>query len=315
MERAREFAEITGAPLLTTDPEVVIDSPDVDVVYVCVPTAGHQELVLRAAERGKRVFCEKPLSTGLAEAEEMTAAMARAGVAAGVGLVLRHSPVLTVLKSMTEDERLGRLMAVVFRDDQFFPVHGHYGSDWRKDQRLVGSGTLLEHSIHDVDALRWLGGEVRAVRGHVSNFAGHEGVEDLATGDFEFASGARAALVSVWHNILGRPSTRRLELFFENGMFATDHDFFGPIQYQTEGEGQTVSEEEVRRRYLELVGLRGEAYEQALSRYTLSDYFFLKALAEGRRPFPDFAVALEAHRLVDAIYRSAEADGEEIRLA
>lgn len=314
IERAREFAEITGARLVTADAEELIDSSEVDVVYVCVPTAGHRELVLRAAERGKRVFCEKPLSTGLAEAEEMAAAIERAGVAAGVGLVLRHSPVYTVLTSMTADERLGRLMAVVFRDDQFFPVRGHYGSEWRKDRRLVGSGALLEHSIHDVDVLRWLGGEMRTVRGHVANFAGHEGVEDLATGDFEFASGARAALVSVWHNILGRPSTRRLELFFENGMFATDHDFFGSIQYQTEGEPQTVGEEEVRRRYLEIVGLRGEAYEQALSRYTLADYFFLKALEEGKQPFPDFPLALEAHRLVDAIYRSAEAAGEEVRL-
>jgi predicted dehydrogenase len=313
IERARDFAEITGARVVTTDASELIDSPDVDVVYVCVPTAGHRELVLRAAERGKRIFCEKPLSTGLAEAEEMAAAVARAGVAAGVGLVLRHSPVYAVLKSLTEDPGLGRLMAVVFRDDQFFPIHGHYGSEWRKDRRLVGSGTLLEHSLHDLDALRWLGGEVRALRGSVANFAGHEGVEDLATAHLEFESGARAELVSVWHNLTGRPSTRRLELFFENGMFATDHDFFGPIVWQKEGPPQEISEAEVRRRYLDLVALRGEAYENALSRYTLSDYFFLKALEEGEPPFPDFPLALEAHRLADAIYRSARAAGEEVR--
>jgi hypothetical protein len=63
------------------------------------------------------------------------------------------------------------------------------------------------------------------------------------------------------------------------------------------------------------VGLRGEAYENALSRYTLSDYFFLKALEEDKSPFPDFPLALEAHRLVDAIYRSAAAGGEEVRPA
>jgi predicted dehydrogenase len=281
IELAREFADITGAGLVTADATEVIDSPDVDVVYVCVPTAGHRELVLRAVERGKRIFCEKPLSTGLAEAEEMAAAVERAGVAAGVGLILRHSPVYTVLKSLTEDASLGRLMAIVLRDDQFFPIQGHYRSDWRKDQRLVGSGTLLEHSIHDVDVLRWLGGEVRALRGTVSNFAGHEGVEDLATAQLQFESGARAELASIWHNVTGRPSTRRLELFFENGLFATDHDFFGPIVWQRDGEPQEMSEEEVRRRYLELAGLRGEAYENALSRYTLGDYFFLKALEEG----------------------------------
>jgi predicted dehydrogenase len=314
--RARAFADAAGVPLVTTDARELIDSPEIDVVYVCVPTAGHKELALRAAARGKHVFCEKPLATNLADVEEMVAAVAAAGVKAGVGLVLRHSPVYTVLKSLTEDERLGRLMAVVFRDDQFFPVQGHYGSEWRKDHRQVGSGTLLEHSIHDVDVLRWFAGEVASVRGAVANFSGHPRVEDLAIAHLEFANGARAELVSVWHNVLGRPSTRRLELFFENGVFATGHDFFGAIEYQVgSGPPETLSEEEVRWRYLELVGLRGEAFEQALTRYSLEDYFFLKALAEGGAPFPDFPLALAAHRLVDAVYRSAAAGGEEVRPA
>jgi len=315
-ERARTFAETAEVPTATTDPFAVIDSPEIDVVYVCVPTAGHKELVLRAAERGKHVFCEKPLATTLADVEEMVSAVRSAGIKAGVGLVLRHSPTITVLKSLTEDAGLGRLMAIVFRDDQFFPIEGHYGSDWRKDHRQVGSGTLLEHSIHDVDVLRWLAGDVRSLRGSVSNFAGHERVEDLALAHLSFESGAQAELVSVWHNVLGRPSQRQLEVFFENGLFRVEHDFFGPLQLQTQANPpQTIDEEEVRHRYLRLVGLNDPLYEEALSRHTLEDYFFLTSVAEGRAPFPDFETALAAHRLVDAIYRSAAGGGEEVRLA
>ncbi len=315
-KRARSFSELTAVPQVTTDPRELIDSPDIDVVYVCVPTASHKELVLRAAQRGKHIFCEKPLAITLAEVEEMVAAVRAAGVKAGVGLVLRHSPILTVLKSLTEDPSLGRLMAIVFRDDQLFPIQGHYGSDWRKDHRQVGSGTLLEHSIHDLDVLRWFAGEVRSLRGSVRNFAGHEGVEDLALVHLEFESGAQAELISVWHNVLGRPSSRRLELFFENGHFQVEHDFFGPIHLQTHAHPKdTIAEEEVRRRYLELVGLTDPAHEEALTRYTLEDYFFLGALAEGRDPFPDFSVALQAHRLVDAAYRSAAAGGQQVGLA
>jgi len=315
-ERARSFADIAEVRTVTTNATKVIDSPDIDAVYICVPTAGHKELVLRAAQRGKHIFCEKPLATNLTDVEQMVAAVSAARVGAGVGLILRHSPVYTVLKSLTEDSRLGRLMAIVMRDDQFFPVQGHYQSEWRNDYRQVGSGTLLEHSIHDVDVLRWLGGEVRAVRGAVRNFAGHERVEDLAIADLEFAQGGRATLVSVWHNVLGRPSARRLELFFENGLFATDHDFFGPIHLQVGAEPpSTLPEEEVRRRYLELVGLESGVYEDVLTRYSLEDYFILRAWTDGASPFPDFPLALEAHRLVDAIYRSAEAGGEQVLLA
>jgi len=313
--RARAFAEAAGVPIATRNPTDIIDSPDIDIVYVCVPTAGHKELVLRAAARGKHVFCEKPLATNLPDVEEMVRAVEVAGVKAGVGLVLRHSPILTVLKSLTEDRTLGRLMAIVFRDDQFFPVQGHYESDWRQDQAIVGSGTLLEHSIHDIDILRWFGGEVRSVRGTTRNFAGHDGVEDLAIAHLEFDGGGQAELVSVWHGVLGRPSTRRIEIFFENGMFHVDDDFIGPIYFQTHARtAEIVGEDEVRKRYLQMNGLTDAVFDDVL-RYSLEDYFFLKAVAEGGNPFPDFGVALEAHKLVDAIYRSAATNGGAIDLS
>ncbi|TMB67019.1 MAG: Gfo/Idh/MocA family oxidoreductase [Chloroflexi bacterium] len=309
-ERARSFAEITGAELVTSNPRELIESPDVDIVYICVPTAGHKDLVLQAAEQGKHIFCEKPLATNLADVEEMMAAVEAAGLKAGVGLILRHSPILTVLKLLTEDATIGRLMTAVFRDDQFFPIQGHYASIWRKDRALSGSGTLLEHSIHDVDVLRWFGGHVATVTGSIDNFAGHEGVEDLATAHIEFISGGCAELVSIWHNVLRRPSSRRLELFFENALFHIENDFMGPIGYQKHDEEPIVlTEEDVTARYLELIGLPEDRFSGAL-RYSLEDYFFLNNIARGEDPIPDFRLALEAHRVVDAIYRSAHAAGE-----
>ena len=182
LSRAQSFADVAGVPRRDDRRREVIDSPDVNVVYVCVPTAGHKELVLRAAERGKHVFCEKPLATNLVDVEEMVAAVERAGVNAGVGLILRHSPILTVLKTLTEDPGLGRLMAIVFRDDQFFPIQGHYASEWRKDRTLAGAGTLLEHSIHDIDVLRWLAGEVSSVRGTGAELRGPRRCRGLGDG-------------------------------------------------------------------------------------------------------------------------------------
>lgn len=313
-KRARSFAELAGATMITTDPYDLIDSSDVDVVYICLPTYLHRDLVLRAAARRKHVFCEKPLATNLADVEAMVRAVDEAGVAAGVGLVLRHSPVLTVLKSLMDDPTLGRLMAIVFRDDQFFPIQGHYASDWRRDRRKAGAGTLLEHSVHDVDILRWFAGDVASVHGSVRNFAGHEGIEDLAMARIEFAGGAQADLVSVWHNVLGRPSTRRIEVFMENAVFMLDHDFLGPITMQAHAQTRTViSEDEVRDRYLAMVGMDAPPYSDAL-KYSFEDYFFLKAIIDGKRPFPDFHVALEAHRVVDAVYRSAVAGGVQVTL-
>ena len=56
-------------------------------------------------------------------------------------------------------------MAAVFRDDQYFPIQGTYASRWRADVAQAGGGCLIEHSIHDVDILRFCFGEVDSGRG------------------------------------------------------------------------------------------------------------------------------------------------------
>ena len=88
--------------------------------------------------------------------------VADAGVVNQVGLVLRRSPAYLWAKHLIDEPAAGTVMGVVFRDDQFIPIQGHYGSTWRGDRTLAGSGTLLEHSIHDVDMLRFLVGDDRA---------------------------------------------------------------------------------------------------------------------------------------------------------
>ena len=132
-----------------------------------------------------------------------------------------------------------------------------------------------------------------------------------------FADGATAQLTSVWHDIKERASGRLLELFFERGYFALDQTFFGSITYETnDTQGPaTVSDAEVRQRYLDIVGLDKDVFGQALDKYSLEDYFFLQALAEDRDPHPGFDVALRAHELVDAAYRSAAEDGRKISLS
>ena len=199
-ERAAAFAEQTGASV--TDEDALLDL--VDVVYVTTWTAEHPRLVAKAAERGLAVFCEKPLAFDTATAETMVAGVERAGVTNQVGLVLRFVPAFRWAKRLVDDPRAGRTMAVVFRDDQFIPIQGHYGSTWRGDRNLAGSGTLLEHSIHDVDMLRFLVGEVGSISAHTTNFHGHDGIEDVATATLRFESGALGTLASIWHDNLSR---------------------------------------------------------------------------------------------------------------
>jgi predicted dehydrogenase len=126
-ERAAGFATVNGAEVVPSVAEVLERS---DAVWVCTPTAAHGAVVEAAAARRCAVFCEKPLAPDLAGAESLAAAVDGAGVPAQVGLVLRFAPVFRALRGVVRSGALGPPMAAVFRDDQYFPVQGMYGSTW-----------------------------------------------------------------------------------------------------------------------------------------------------------------------------------------
>jgi predicted dehydrogenase len=305
IERAGSFAAITGSRLVSADPADVLGFAGLNTVYICTETAEHPDLVAQAAGLGHHVFCEKPLAKTLPEVRQMVDAVEAAGVVNQVGLVLRYSPVFTVMKELMSDTSLGPLLTAHLRDDQFFPIRGHYGSSWRGSFERAGGGTLIEHSIHDVDLFRWLFGDITSVRCHTRYTTGHEGVEDVAIATFQHAGGHQTSLSSVWHSLDDRPSTRHLEVFFEGGYFATDHDFLGPIRWQGRtGPVQEIPADEVFDRYVAIARLEGAEVDLARAGM-YEDYAFLRCIDEGRPAFPDFRTALAAHEVVDACYRSA----------
>jgi predicted dehydrogenase len=305
--RADRFATIAGCSLVSEDPLEVIDA--CDAVYVCTETAEHPALVEAAAKAGKHVFCEKPLAKDLAGAEAMAAAVERAGVVHQVGLVLHHSPVYRVLAQLATEDR-GRLLTAHLRDDQFFPVGGRYGSNWRADVERAGGGALLEHSIHDVDLLRRLFGEIDRVRCVTRNVAGHRGIEDVALVTFHHRGGHQSTLTSVWHGVEQRPSSRHLEVFYERARFETFQDYFGTITMEVEDQPPvTLSSDEILARFMSLEGLHPRQEDLRLLA-GLSDRRFLEAAAVGSKATPGFDEALIAHRIVDACYRSARENRE-----
>jgi predicted dehydrogenase len=304
--RAERFAATTGAPVRDTEDEVLDRS---DAVYVCTWTSEHPRLVEAAADRQLAVFCEKPLATDLAGARRMTETVVRAGVVNQVGLVLRRSPGFALVRDLVRDTAgSGRVMAVVFRDDQYLPVQGVYASTWRADVARAGAGVLIEHSIHDVDLLEHVIGPLDSVAARSSVFHELPGIEDAVALTVRFACGAVGTLVSVWHDMLERPNQRRLEVMCESAWIGLDNDWNGPVRWRRIGEPERV--------------LEGEELMAEVSRRGLPhgnpDAAFVSAVArapiDGPAAWPDFATALRAHVIVDAAYRSAAAGGDPITL-
>ncbi len=301
--RTAAFAEASGAHPMATEAEV-LDA--VDAVYVCTWTSEHPRLVTAAVQRGLPVFCEKPLATTLDGARAMAESVAAAGVVNQVGLVLRSSPAFLELKHQIEDPRTGRVQAAILRDDQFLPVQGMYGSTWRADPAKAGAGTMLEHSIHDVDALEWLLGPAASVSARSSTFHGHPGIEDTVHAGFQLDGGAQVSLTSVWHQLLERPSLRRLEVICEHAFLTLEHDVLGPVTWTRPGEQGALEGEAL----FEAVAERHDGH------LPNQDRGFVDAVASGRSgDHPDLRTAVRAHEIVDAVYRSAAEGGTPIDIA
>ena len=301
-ERAAQFAAASGHTLMASEDDV-LDS--CDAVYVCTWTSEHQRQVDKAAARGLAIFCEKPLAFDVDTARQMAERVSRAGVTNQVGLVLRHSPAYLWARHLIDEPAAGRVMSVVCRDDQFIPIQGQYGSTWRSDHRLAGSGTLMEHSIHDVDMFRFLAGDVARVSAYSANYHAHDGIEDVATATVRFTNGALGTLASIWHDNLARPSLRRVEIFCERRDVTIEgDDWYGPVSWSnTDGDSHSLGGEDL----VAAVAPMRDVSDNP-------DECFVRAALAQAPATPDFADAVHAHAIIAAMYESAAQDGAPVEI-
>jgi predicted dehydrogenase len=116
-DRAREFirecqtrAPMGALPVACNSYESLLARPDVDAVYIPLPTGLRKEWVIRAANAGKHVVCEKPCGTSAAEVREMTAACQRNRVQFMDGVMFMHGARLAKIRETLDDgQSVGRL--------------------------------------------------------------------------------------------------------------------------------------------------------------------------------------------------------------
>jgi len=103
--------------------EALVESPEVDAVYIPLPTGLRKEWVLQAAAAGKHVLCEKPCAVNAADLREMMAACEKHRVQFMDGVMFMHSPRLPAIRTILDDGKsvgeIRRLMSIFsFQSDQ-----------------------------------------------------------------------------------------------------------------------------------------------------------------------------------------------------
>ncbi len=188
-ERAKELGGEMHVPY-TLDHHEAIERDDVDAVLVMTPTGAHAPVAIDAARAGKHVVTTKPLEVTVERCDQVIRACEEAGVVLAVDFEARYRPDMQTVRRAIDEGKLGKLIfgeAVLkwYRSQQYYDRGG-----WRGTWEMDGGGSLMNQSIHPIDLLIWLMGDVTRVVGHTGILAHEIETEDLGMAMLEFADGA-----------------------------------------------------------------------------------------------------------------------------
>jgi len=311
----------------TQDWREVVEADDVDVVSICTPNFAHAEMAIAAARAGKHVWCEKPMATSLADAEEMTAAANAAGVKTMLGYNYMKSPATLAIKALIEDGVIGDIVHFngVYAED--FMCDPSLPHSWRLTKAGGGKGALGDMGSHQVSMAIWLCGGRKEVVARLQTV--HAERPDPESGEMRavevddqysaigtFESGAMFTLHTSW---LGQG--HRMNLGFEitgtKGAIKFDQERMGEFWLYEMGDRKGFSDTATNGFKEVLIGPQHPPFGNFVpapghhvgfnEMKIIEAGHFVSAILEDTRPYPDFAHGLEFERALQAIQDSSEA--------
>ncbi len=279
---AGALAEQWGATS-TDDPLALLDA-DLDAVLITASSQAHSELIVAASRAGKAIFCEKPASMTLAEADRSLAAVAEAGVILQVGFNRRFAPDFRAAHDAVAAGAVGsvQLMRSLTRDPGL------------ADPGSVPPWTIFTQTlIHDFDTLLWLNPGAAPVEVYATADAlvapdfKDQGLLDTAVVVVTFDDGARAVAEASFSASYGYDV--RAEVFGSGGMVtAGDGARTAMVLRDASGLRQDTARSDVE---LMVESYVGELVE------------FVAAVREGRTPY---VTGVDARRALSLAVASIE---------
>ncbi len=163
-EALNQAADELGVEKRYADLQQVLEDQAVDAVVVVTPTVFHRDIVIKAAQAGKHILCEKPMAMNEQECLDMIEACEENQVKLQIGFMRRFDESFRYAKKRIESGEIGEVVLVKSL------THGpSIPQPWMYDIKK-SNGPLAEVSSHDIDALHWYSGsylsEVYAVAGN-----------------------------------------------------------------------------------------------------------------------------------------------------
>jgi predicted dehydrogenase len=323
-QKVRDFADNWQYESVETEWQQLIARDDIDAIDICSPNNTHAEIAIAAAEAGKMVLCEKPLSMNVEEGVRMVEAVEKAGVANTVWYNYRRVPAVTLAKQLIDEGRLGRIFhyrAQFLQDwtiDANLPQGG--AALWRLDVNAAGSGVTGDLLAHCIDTAIWLNGRIRDVTAMTETFVTERmhnltgkvekvGIDDACAFLCHFENGSLGLFESTRY-ARGHKALYTFEINGEHGSIRWDLHDLHRLEYFDH------REESIIRGWHDVHVTDGDmpymdkwwvpglqiGYEHTFV-HQVAD--FLEDLANGQPSSPTFREALETQRVCESVLESA----------
>ena len=318
-KNVRQAAEQLGWDESATDWREVVTRPDIDIVDISTPGDSHAEIAIAAAKAGKVVFCEKPLANTVKEAEQMLAAVTKAGVLHMICHNYRRVPAVALAKQLIADGKLGRLYHYRGTYLQDWVADPNVPLYWRLQKEKAGSGALGDIASHSLDLARFLVGEITEVTAALETFVkerplpdnpkkkGPVTVDDASASIVRFDNGALGTIEGT-RFATGRKNYNTFEINGSKGSVCFNLERMNELElYIEEGKDsgfRTILATDAKHPYVQAWWPPGHilGYEHSFT-HTVAD--LISAVKSQKLPTPNFEDGVANQRVLDAIERSS----------
>jgi UDP-N-acetyl-2-amino-2-deoxyglucuronate dehydrogenase len=190
--RAQEAGKSWGVPFFTSYEKMLAES-NADVVTIATPSGLHHEMGIAAAQAGKHVVMEKPMSISLTGADALVHACDKAGVQLFVVKQNRLNPPVQLLKRAVDNNRFGRIYMASCIVHWARPQEYYDQAPWRGTWEFDG-GAFMNQASHYVDLIQWIMGPVESVMAKTATLARRIETEDSGIAILKFRSGALGSI-------------------------------------------------------------------------------------------------------------------------
>lgn len=307
--RAAELAHAAGIPRGVGDWRLLCDDPQINALAIAVPPDLQPAIALRALDRGKPIFVEKPLATDLAAAKAM---LDRAQATGLPGMIDFNFPELATwrrARALLAGGEIGRLRHVVVTWNVENQATRLRLQSW-KTRGDNGGGILGNFVSHCFYYLEWFCGPIAGLTGRITPLPGADHQDCTVSLALAFGSGAGGGLQMSCASFLG--SGHRIEFYGEDGTIVLANptsDYFRGFELRV------AQRSDRSLRAVEVVGAEPDpAADSRIAPVARLVHRFLDSCSGGAASPPGLAEGYRVQQLIDAA-RRAHATGRWVEVA